>query len=181
MAVKTENQIWQSVFSLLNAVLQAKKYTDWTIRQGNQPSVEGLTDKSIYITRIASRRYGWQAHRNKYYEDTGKMVHSEQYFQEVLFQISAFAKRDPTSTTELTSGDVLNSLITFLQSIDGVSSMHALGFQTFRITELREPPIVDDSDIYEKLPSFDISVVLVQNDECDIGFTDKYNLLMKGL
>ena len=104
------------------------------------------------------------------------MVHSEHYFQEVMFQVSAFAKRNPMDITELTSGDILNSLITFLQSIDGVKSMHALGIQTYRIPELREPAIVDDSDIYEKLPSFDISIVFVQNDECDIGFTDKYEI-----
>ena len=182
MAVKTENQIWASVFSLLNSILTKKEITGWTIRQGNQPTVEGLRDKSIYITRLGSRRYGWQAHRNKYNEQTGKMVHSEEYFQEVLFQVSAFAKRNPSDITELTSGDIHNTFITFLQSIDGVKSMHALGFQSFRIVELREPPVIDDSEIYEKLPSFDISIVLVQNDECDIGYTNKYNLkTLKGI
>ena len=100
----------------------------------------------------------------------------------MLFQVSAFAKRNPSDITELTSGDILNTFITFLQSIDGVKSMHALGFQSFRIVELREPPVIDDSEIYEKLPSFDISIVLVQNDECDIGYTNKYNLkTLKGI
>ena len=182
MTVKTENQIWASVFTLLNGILTKKNITGWTIRQGNQPAVEGLRNKSIYITRIASRRYGWQAHRNKFNESTGKMIHSEEYFQEVLFQISAFAKRNPADITEITSGDILNTFITFLQSIDGVEAMHQLGFQTFRIAELREPPIVDDSEIYEKLPSFDISIVLLQNDECDIGYTSKYNVkTLKGI
>lgn len=176
MTVKTENQIWASVFSLLNGILTKKQITGWTIRQGNQPAVEGLRDKSIYITRIASKRYGWQAHRNKYDEVAGKMIHSESYFQEILFQISAFSKRNPSNIDEITSGDILNTFITYLQSIDGVSAMQALGFQTYRIVELREPPIVDDSEIYEKLPSFDISIVLVQNDECEIGSTDEYNL-----
>ena len=175
MTVKTENQIWASLFTLLNSVLTKKEITGWTIRQGNQPAVEGLRDKSIYITRIASKRYGWQAHRNKYDAVHQKMIHSEEYFQEILFQISAFAKRNPSDINELTSSDILNTFITFLQSIDGVESMHELGFQTYRIVELREPPIVDDSEIYEKLPSFDISIVLVQNDECEVGHTNKYN------
>lgn len=181
MTVKTENQIWQSVFSLLNGVLTKKGLTDWTIRQGSQPTVEGLRDKSIYITRISSRRYGWQAHRNKWSDSAGQMVHSEEYFQEVLFQISAFHKRDISNIDDLTSGDILNTFITYLQSIAGVEAMRAQGFQTYRIQELREPPIVDDSEVYEKLPSFDISLVIVQNDECDIGHTDRYNLKLKGI
>lgn len=181
--VKTENQIWKSVFDLLNdAKNQRFNLTDWVIRQGNQPLVENLQDKSIYITRIASRRYGWQAHKNHWDEATQKMIHTEEYFQEVLFQISAFKKRTPTDTTELTAGDVLNSFITFLQSIDGVKAMHEKGFQTFRIQELREPAAVMDNDLYEKLPSFDISLVLVQNETSEIGHTAQYKLkILKGI
>lgn len=182
MAVKTENQIWTDVFTLLNGVLTAKSITGWTIRQGNQPTVENLKHQSIYITRIASKRYGWQAHKNKWNATAQKMVHSEEYLQEILFQISAFSKRNPTDLNQITSGDVLNSFITYLQSIAGVEAMQALNFQTFRIAELREPVISDDSELYEKLPSFDIPIVLVQNDECDIGYTNKYNLkTLKGI
>lgn len=182
MTIKTENEIWASVFSLLNGILTKRGITDWTIMQGSQPTVEALRDKSIYITRLASRRYGWQAHRNKYNEATGKMVHLEEYFQEVLFQVSAFAKRHPENISEKTSGDILNTLITYLQSIEGVKDLHQKGFQTFRIAELREPAISDDSENYEKLPSFDFSLVLVQNEECEIGHTNKYNFnILKGI
>lgn len=181
MAVKTENQIWTSVFTLLNGILTAKQITGWTIRQGNQPTVENLKDHSIYITRIASRRYGWQAHRSKWDEVSQKMIHTEEYFQEILFQISAFKKRNPSDITELTAGDILNTFITFLQSIDGVKAMREKGFQTFRIQELREPAAVMDNDLYEKLPSFDISLVLVQNEECEIGHTAQYQLKLKGI
>lgn len=182
MTIKTENQIWTSVFTVLNKVLTKNGITGWTIMQGEQPTVENMRDKSIYITRLASRRYGWQAHRNKFDETKNKMVHSEEYFQENLFQISAFCKRNPSDITQITSSDILNEFITFFHSIDGVKEMHANGFQSFRIFELREPTITDDSDMYEKLPSFDISFVLVQNKECDVGYTDKYKLrTLKGI
>lgn len=181
MAVKTENQIWEYVFTLLNGVLTAKNITGWAIRQGNQPTIENLKDQSIYITRIASRRYGWQAHRNKWDSAQQKMIHTEEYFQEILFQISAFKKRNPSNTTELTAGDILNTFITFLQSIDGVKAMREKGFQTFRIQELREPAAVMDNDLYEKLPSFDISLVLVQNEVSEIGHTAQYQLKLKGI
>lgn len=179
--VRTENQIWKDVFDLLNGIKCRKCFADWTIRQGNQPTVENLISKSIYITRIASRRYGWQAHKSKWDSAQQKMIHTEEYFQEILFQISAFKKRTPDDTTELTAGDVLNSFITFLQSIDGVKAMREKGFQTYRIMELREPAAVMDNDLYEKLPSFDISLVLVQNEECEIGHTAQYQLKLKGI
>lgn len=182
MTVKTENQIWADVFQILNGILETKNITGWKIRQGNQPTMEGLKNGSVYITRIGSRRYGWQAHKSVWNETEGKMIQQEQYFQEVLFQISAFKKRNPADITEMTSGDLLNSFITFLQSIAGVKALQSLGYQTFRIQELREPTISNDSDLYEKLPSFDISLILVQNEECETGHTDKLNLTkMKGI
>jgi len=180
--VRTENMIWKAVFDLLNDIKNQKCCLgDWTIRQGSQPLVENMQDKSIYITRIASRRYGWQAHRDRWDEATQKMIHTEEYFQEILFQVSAFKKRTPEDITELTAGDVLNSFITFLQSIDGVKAMREKGFQTYRIQELREPAAVMDNDLYEKLPSFDISLVLVQNERSEIGHTAQYQLNKKGI
>lgn len=180
--VRTENMIWKDMFDLLNGIKARKAcFGDWTIRQGGQPLVENMQDKSIYITRIASRRYGWQAHKDQWDEEKQKMFHIEEYFQEILFQVSAFKKRTPDNITELTSGDVLNSFITFLQSIDGVKAMHEKGFQTYRILELREPAAVMDNDLYEKLPSFDISIVLVQNERCEIGHTAQYQLNKKGI
>ena len=179
--VRTENWIWKDMFELLNGVLARKCIGDWKIRQGNQPLVENLQDKSIYITRISSRRYGWQAHKDQWDPEKHAMIHIEQYYQEILFQVSAFKKRTPENVTELTSGDILNSFITFLQSIDGVKAMHEKGFQTFRIQELREPAAVMDNDLYEKLPSFDISIVLVQNEKCEIGHTAQYQLNKKGI
>lgn len=179
--VKTENQIWADIFTILNNILTVKKITGWTIRQGNQPTVENMQDSSIYITRLASRRYGWQAHRNKWNQTANKMIHSEEYFQEILLQVSAFKKRNPSDTNELTSGDVLNSFITFLQSIDGVKAMQEKGFQTYRIQELREPAAVMDNDLYEKLPSFDFSIVLLQNDDGEIGHTAQYDFNIKGI
>ncbi len=181
MPVKTENQIAQSLIGFINNFLTNKNIDGWVVRQGNQPTMTGFVDKSIYVTRISSRRNGWQAHRDKWNEDLGQMVHSEEYIQEVLFQISAFKKRNPSDINELTSGDILNSLMTFLQGSAGIKAFRDIGFQTYRLTELREPVLVDDSELYEKIPSFDIYVILLQNEEDDIGYTDKYNINLKGI
>ena len=59
--------------------------------------------------------------------------------------------------------------------------MHEKGFQTFRIMELREPAAVMDNDLYEKLPSFDFSIVLLQNDDGEIGHTAQYDFNKKGI
>lgn len=181
MTVRKENEIWQDVFSLLNGVLTEKGYKTlgWSIKQGNQPTILGLKDNSIWITRIASKRYGWQGHKNTWHEETQKMIHSEIFYQDILFQISAFHKRSKTDLTEITAGDVLNDFITYLQSIKGTDELRDKGFCTPRISELREPPIISDSEIYEKLPSFDFSFTIKQNEESEIPYTNNSNIFTR--
>lgn len=180
--IKTENQVWALVFQLLNGIISRKQITGWTIRQGNQPTVQNLRNGSIYITRVTSRRYGWQGHYNKWNETTQKMEHKEKYIEEIMFQVSAFKKRDVHNLTEATSSDIINLLITFLQSLDGVKMARSLGFQIEKINEIREPSITTDSELYEKLPQFDITIVVEQIDDSEVAATNKIdNAILKGI
>lgn len=179
MTIKTENQQWQDIIALIKNALQSDGYNDWQVRRSNQPTMVGLIDKTVYITRVSSRRYGWQAHRNKWNVKLGKMEHKEEYIEEVLYQISAFKKRNIADINEITSSDVLNSLITYFQSLEGINTLRNEKYQTYRITELREPPFVDDSDNFEKMPSFDITLNLLQTKTNNENYTDKYSFKLE--
>lgn len=174
MTIKTENMQWQDIIALIKNILQTKGFADWNIRRSNQPTMVGLIDKTIYITRVSSRRYGWQAHRDKWSEALGKMIHKEEYIEEVMYQISAFHKRDIININDITSSDVLNRLITYLQGLEGIKALRYNNYEIYRITDLREPPFNDDSDNYEKMPSFDITLILRQTETNDEIYTNEY-------
>lgn len=178
MAIKNENAQWQDILGIVKHAI-ALKNIQWQVKQLQQPENIGLTTGCIYISRIDSSRLGWQAHRDKYIN--GEMKHSEEYIEQITYQISAFKKRNSKDIAELTSSDVLNSLITFFMSKNGVQYIRSLGYQTFRISQLRQPVFVTDSENYEKNPSFDITLVLSQTDVEDENYTNLYEIDLKGV
>lgn len=176
--VKSENQQWQDIIAIINYAL-SQKSINWKVRQLNQPTNIDLSTGCVYVSQVNSTRLGWQAHREKYINN--EMVHSEQYIEQVMYQISGFKKRNPADINEMTSSDVLNYLITFFMSSEGNKYIRSLGYESFRISQLRNPVIVTDSDKYEKNPSFDITLVLLQTEDSSIDYTNTFNFDVKGV
>lgn len=175
----TENKIWTDIIAVLSVFMAAEGLTGWNIRQNEQPTMQGFKNNSVYLSRVASRRHGWQGKRDDWDAENAVMIHTETYMQEIMFQATAFHKRSQTDATELTGGDVLNKIITFLMSTDGLLKMRAKNLTLLRISELREPAIVSDSAIFEKLPSFDFTVIIEQTEQTAIGKADIATLNIK--
>lgn len=177
---KGENQIYADIVSVLNTAISEMNITGWGVTQRNQPTPQTLQNGKIFFDFISTKRLGWQRHYDKYVD--GEIVHIEEWQDEVLFQLSAFKKREVTDTTAtLTSGDVIKRLAQYLQGLRGVELLKSKGYGVLRITDIRSQPFKDDSDLYEKMPSVDISFVLVQNVETDENSVGALNLTMKGL
>ena len=176
--MKTENNQWQDIINIVKHILSVKNI-DWQVKQLQQPENIGFTTGCIYISRIDNNRIGWQAHRDKFIN--GKMIHREEYYEQVMYQISAFKKRNPANISEQTASDVLNSLITYFMSSDGVKYIRSLGYESFRVSRINQPAIVTDSENYEKFPSFDIALVLCQNEDVEEFYTNEIEFNLKGV
>jgi len=177
---KGENQIWKDILSFLQTKISELGFSDWRVVQFQQPTMQELESKTVYVSWIGSRRIGWQKHTQILVNNAMKQY--EGYVEEIRFQVSAYKQRslnDDTATP--TSSDLINRLTTFLQSQAGVKALRAIGYSTPRIVDVRQNPITTDSDLYEKMPSVDISVFLVQNEIADIASTDDFNLTTKGI
>lgn len=177
---KGENQIWSDIISFLKTSLTTLGYTGWNVVQFQQQTLQELETKTLYVSWIGSRRIGWQKHAQVL--QNNEMTQYEGYVEEIRFQVSAYKQRtlnDDVATP--TSNDLINRLVTFLQSQAGVKALRAIGYSTPRIVDIRQNPFSTDSDLYEKMPSVDISVFLVQNEIAEIASTDDCNLTMKGI
>lgn len=178
MTIKTENQQWQDIITIIKYIL-TKKQISWQVKQLQQPENIGFTTGCVYVSRIDTNRLGWQEHKDKFVN--GNMIHTEAYFEQIQYQISAFKKRNPSDITEITSSDVLNAIITFFMSSAGVQYIRSLGYESFRVSQLRQPTIVTDSENYEKNPSFDITLVLRQTEDEKENYTNKIDFDLKGV
>lgn len=177
---KTENQIWSFLVTQFNQVLSDNGYTGWTVLRNYQPSIQGLRDKSVYLYKISKRRIGTQGTITE--KDTlGDWQVVDHWYEEILFQVSAFAKRDPaTETVEtITSEDVLDTLMAYVNSALKVPAWKSAGYEVIKATSVRCLDYETDSGLQEKLPQFDFLLCVEQKRLKKIGKIDTIELETK--
>lgn len=170
--IKTENQIWADLKKLITQGLDKFSVEGWQIRQLQQPLKITTLRPTIFMAKLNSPRIGWQ-----YSGDVSTkfgVAHTEFYKQEIRFQISALKRRNPADVDEFTSSDVLNVLISFFMSKEGLAAVRMMGYNVFRISRLEEPFFIDDSDTYERNPYFEVSLIINQSYTGDIPGTNKF-------
>lgn len=161
---KTENQIWAFLVSKFNAVLSANGYTDWVVLRNYQPSIQGLRDKAIYLYKVSKRRIGTQGNSN-ILDNNGNWQNVDSWYDEILIQVGAFAKRDPETETAdtITSEDVLDTLMAYINSARKVSEWKTAGYEVIKSTNMRLMDYETDSGLQEKLPQFDFLLCVEQS------------------
>lgn len=170
--IKTENQIWIDLKNLIMQGLERFSIDGWQIRQLQQPVKITTLRPTIFMAKLNSPRIGWQYSKNT--ASASGIVHTEIYKQEIRFQISALKKRNSANVEEITSSDVLNALITWFMSREGLAAVRELGYNIFRIGKLEEPFFIDDSDTYERNPYFEFSLIINQSYTGNISGTNKF-------
>lgn len=178
MTYKTENNIWVDMIALLNQALAAKDITDMTVMRANQPF--DVTKKSVVlISRINSSRYGWRGRKNKVINS--QMTHIENYFQELQFQITVLKQAKINDIEDLTATDIANKLVDYLLSNKGLESLRGLGYMPLRITRVREPTFVNETDNYQVNPNFDLICYIQQEIDDTENVVDGYDFKLTGV
>lgn len=174
--MKNENTIMTDMVAVINDGLQYSEITGYIVIQGNQPNKATITQPTIWIDRISSKRYGVQSKLPVVVGDN--LVERSLYYQEVIFQITALKTRnDETDTNStMTSGDALNFLATYFNARAGIDKLAENGYSSIRVSEVREPFFTSDSDLFERTPSFDLTLTHVQVDDRIIQKVDDFTL-----
>lgn len=162
--MKTENQIWADIIAGVKAGIAEKSIIGFGVQKGYQPSKSSISDPTIWIERVTSGRYGSQARRPEVVDES--LIENEEYYEEIMIQITARKFRNPATDTvsTQTSGDAMNLLASYFNSQPGIDQLLSLNFNCIKVTDVREPSSISDSDIYEKTPSFDLTLTHVQAD-----------------
>ena len=165
--MKNENQIWSDIRETVLAGLTANAITGFDVISANQPSKATIEQPTIWIDRVSARRYGWQGTDER--EDVDNLYLDNTYYEEIMFQITALKKRNTATDTVLTmtSGDVLHLLTTYFNGSGGIGKLETLDFSCLKVGEVRESTFISNSDLYEKTPSFDITLTHMQTVEAE--------------
>ena len=161
---KSENQIWAFLVSKFNSVLSDNGYTGWSVLRNYQPSIQGLRDKSIYLYKVSKRRIGTQGLITEK-DNNGDWQTVDHWYEEILFQVGAFSKRDVDTETvdTITSEDVLGTLMAYVNSASKVQEWKTAGYEVIKSTAMRLMDYETDSGLQEKLPQFDFMLCVEQS------------------
>lgn len=119
--------------------------------RSNQPTQQGTpTGSAVYFTKLFDRRHGSPARRDVWNGDA--FVHTERQVYVSTWQFEATVPQP----AELSPSDILNIVSGIIQSDGIIAAFRAAGVGVQRVTDVRNPYIVDDRDQFAAAPSFDI-------------------------
>lgn len=163
IAFKTENQIWAELIDMLKQALRYRNITGFEVRQGNQKTKVTPASPRLTLHKVSAVNRGFSYRYDKVRDDTGTLEHTEAYLQEITFQVTALKLRSNSDTIEThTAGDAANAVKDYLNSIDGIKAMQALGYGLLPPKMYRAPTFVNDTEDFEYAPNIDFTVIVKQ-------------------
>lgn len=142
---------------LLPAIQAAPGLSGVKLARSFQSRQQGASSSAYaYFFKIGDHRHGSPARKDAYDTQAGTFTHTETQQYESTYQFSAWVPQDPKDVTGLTESDILNTVSSIIQSDAIISAFNAAGVGILRVTDVRNPYIVDDHDQFEAVPSFDV-------------------------
>lgn len=142
---------------LLTAMTADIRLNGVRLARNFQQTQQGATSGPyVYFVKIGDHRYGHPGRTDVWDSVESVMRHTELQTYETTYQFSAWIPQDPTDVTGLTESDILNIVSGIMQSDAILSAFRAAGAGVLRVTDVRNPYIVDDRDRFEAVPTFDV-------------------------
>jgi hypothetical protein len=142
---------------LLPAMQANPDLTGVKLARNFQPRQQGANSSPyVYFVKLGDKRYGHTARRDKYDPAAQALKHTELQAYLSTYQFSAWVPQDPRDVTGLTESDILNIVSGIMQSDAIISAFQAAEVGVSRVTDVRNPYIVDEHDQFEAVPSFDV-------------------------
>lgn len=124
-----------------------------------QPRQQGANSSPyVYFVKVGDHRYGSPQRKGVLDSQANTFTHTEIQLYESTYQFSAWVPQDPKDVTSLSESDILNTVSGIIQSDAMLSAFNAAGVGILRVTDVRNPYIVDDHDQFEAVPSFDVTL-----------------------
>lgn len=168
----TENNVFKLFQVAIEGILSRVTMEDaasWVVARMSQPTIQVLEDKTIYYDVISRRRVGTQGNMSKQIDGSWNTV--AHWYEEWLVQISGFKSRTMEDTEEtITSTDIISIIQGVFNSApdmqeDWIGQNGLLNNPRIKLIKSFDVRIGDyetDSGLKEKMPNFDISLVVEQ-------------------
>ena len=168
----TENYVFSLFQTAINSILSRISLTEapnWQVARMSQPSIQELQDKTIYYDVISRRRIGTQGNMSKRINQNWNTI--SHWYEEWLIQISGFKSRTMEDVSEtITSADIVSIIQGVFNSApdmqeDFIGHSGLLNNPRLKLIKSFDVRIGDyetDSGLKEKMPNFDISLVVEQ-------------------
>ena len=170
----SDNALISYFLPLLVAGLDAAGYTGVPVVQSYQPTMEGVpTTGVVYFQKIGNKRYGFLGRQDKWNVSTSQMDHTEWQYFETTFQVSALFRQNPYNPT-YTASDLVNEAAWIMQSDVTREYLNGLGIGILRVTDVINPFFVDDRDNFEASPSFDFTLVYLNQRDSLLPVIDQF-------
>ncbi len=127
----------------------AVKQSFQTLQQGPNSTA------TVYLYKLFDMRHG--SPRRVYVPGVAyEMARTETQQMATTFQATVMVPPgNPADANQLSASDVANTVAAIMQSDQGQAQLWAAGVGILRVTEVRNPPFVDDRKQFEFSPSFD--------------------------
>ena len=130
----------------------------------------------VYFVKVGDHRYGHPERKEVWNAQANAFDHWEIQQYETTYQFSAWVPQDPKDVTGLTESDILNVVSGIMQSDALLAAFRAQGVGILRVTDVRNPYIVDDHDQFEAVPSFDVTLTHKRTSVSTIPAVAAYDL-----
>jgi hypothetical protein len=155
----TDNELIRLFLPIINANLTNFGYTDVTVKQSQQPTIQGAnSNPAVFFYKLYDKRYGFLRRDDVWDADASTMTHTESQMYETTFQVVAMVMQNPLTPYQYTASDLVNEVAAIMQSDSTRKSLSDANVGVLRVTEVRNPYFKDDYDKFEAFPSFDFTL-----------------------
>lgn len=157
-----DGDVQKAIKSILDAGFIAQGLTV-TVAQTYNPTTQGVPlVPVVFFTKILAVRFGAQGQKYEYNGGNDSFDKTESYYLKATYQINAVISQNISDPDSLNAYDVVDLAAAILQTAETRDTLRAAGIGIERITDIRTPNYLDDSDLYKIDPSFDF-VLSYQN------------------
>ena len=162
---------------LLPAIQAASGLAGVKLARNFQPWQQGANSSPYaYFYKVGDHRHGSPQRKDVFDAQANAFTHTEIQQYESTYQFSAWVPQDPKDVTGLTESDILNVVSGIMQSDALLAAFRAQGVGILRVTDVRNPYIVDDHDQFEAVPSFDVTLTHKRTSVSTIPAVAAYDL-----
>lgn len=168
----TDNELWMILIGILEPAFAGEA----EVLQAYQPTQQGVTQgPALYLAKLFDARVGHVQRSDQWDEAAKKMIHTERVVIETTFQVTGFAVQDPDDLTRPTASDLTRRAAALMQASTTLETLRGHGLGILRITQVRNPYILNDRERFEASPSFDFVLTRTETTTTETPFVESYD------